>query len=405
MTSIAADPEAPSRARLPAAMWWLALGWALASTADTFVLFVLVWIAEPQGWTGVQTALLILALRLPAAFGGVIGGRAVDRLGPVPMIGLDVVVRAALMAALAVTGWNGHFDIWIVLALGAVAGATAPLSFAAARTLVPRLVQAENLSRANALLGVGDQLPMLAGAALAGPGLALLGPGPAFLVPFVMLTAVAAIAVRLRRRGGETAGDGYDDRGPRTRTTWWRSPRVAVLVALSVAYYFTYGPFETVLPLFVRDNLDAGVGGYTALWIVFGAGALLTLPLAPKLARRRPGVANALGAATWGLLVLPFCLTDELPIAVVLFAIAGAVWGPYSAIEATALHRWTHPAEHGRVFGTQRALLSLAWPLGAAIGAVAGDQLEPALVLVLAASGCAAAGLLALTVPSLRRSS
>jgi predicted MFS family arabinose efflux permease len=390
-----------TRTRLPIAMWWLAAGWTLASTADTFVLFVLVWIAEPQGWTGVQTAVLVLALRLPAAFGGVIGGRAVDRLGPVPMIVLDGVVRAALMAALVVAGWNGRFDVWIVLALGAAAGATAPLSFAAARTLVPRLVEADGVGRANALLGVGDQLPILAGAALAGPGLALLGPGRAFLVPFVMLLCVAAIAVRLRHSAGGRAAEVVRDRRP---GTWWRSPRVVVLVALSVAYYFTYGPFETVLPHFVRDDLAAGVGGYTVLWIVFGAGALLTLPLAARLARHRPGVANALGAAIWGLLVLPFCLTDELPVAVVLFALAGAVWGPYSAIEATALQRWTDPAEHGRVFGTQRAILTLAWPLGAALGAVAVDHLPPAPTLMLAAAGCAAAGLLALTVPGLRRS-
>jgi predicted MFS family arabinose efflux permease len=245
---------------------------------------------------------------------------------------------------------------------------------------------------------------MLAAAALAGPGLAVLGPGRAFLVPFVMLLGVTTIAVRLGHRADASGPSVTSGRTERDRVTWWRSPGVLGLVALSVAYHFTYGPFETVLPHFVRRELEAGIGGYTALWILFGAAALLTLPSAPRLARNRPGVANALGAAIWGVLALAFCLTDELPIAIVLFTVAGAVWGPYSAIEATALHRWTDPAHHGRVFGTQRAMLTLAGPLGAAIGAVAVDHLEPVRILVLSAAGCTAAGLVALTVPGIRRS-
>ena len=34
----------------------LAAAWTLASTADNFVMFVLLWIAGPQGWSGAQTA-------------------------------------------------------------------------------------------------------------------------------------------------------------------------------------------------------------------------------------------------------------------------------------------------------------------------------------------------------------
>ena len=37
-------------------------------------------------------------------------------------------------------------------------------------------------------------------------------------------------------------------------------------------------------------------------------------------------------------------------------AISGAVWGgPYLAVEATALQRWTPPYLHGRLFGIQHS--------------------------------------------------
>jgi predicted MFS family arabinose efflux permease len=372
----------------------LSAAWTLASTADNFMLFVLLWIAEPQGWSGAETALLVVAIRLPTVIGGIAGGRAVDHFGPVRMLVLDATVRAVLMAGLAVVGRQHHFSLWIVLVLCAVAGATTPLSYAATRTMVPRLVPDELLPRANAMLSLGDQLPMLLGAALAGPAVALLGPGRAFLVPLAMMLGVAAIAVRLPRRTGAP-------RRAQARKGWASAPVIG-LIGLSVAYYFTYGPFEAVLPYFAREQLGSGLGGYTVLWVLFGAAAVATLPFAPWLAARRPGLVNALGAIVWGLVTVPIVLTHSLPPAAAIFLLSGAVWGPYSAIEATALQRWTHPASHGVMFGTQRALLAIAAPLGAAVGALAVDHLTPATVLGASALGCTVAGIVAL-VPLRRR--
>lgn len=384
-------------------MWWLATAWTLASTADNILLFVLLWIAEPQGWSGPQTALLVIAIRLPTLAGGILGGRAVDRFGPVRMMLVDGLVRAILMAGLVVAGRNGQFNLWIVLALGTAAGTTAPLSYAAARTLVPRLVETDRLGKANALLSIGDQLPLLLGAVLTGPALALFGTGPVFVLPLLMLLAMTAIGLRLRKTSqvpAEAAPKNADSNGRQS----WRSTRVIGLIALSAAYYFTYGPFETVLPHLVRDELDSGIGGYTLLWVLFGAGALATLPAAAALSRHRPGLVNALGAVVWGALMLPLVFVDDLTVVAVGFAISGAVWGPYTAIETTALQRWADPADHGRIFGTQRALLAIAAPLGAAAGAIATGHASPPVILACSAAGCALAGLLACAIPGLRRS-
>lgn len=392
----------PTDASLPTAVRWLAAGWTLASTADNFLLFVLLWSAGPQGWSGQQTALLVVAIRLPAVAGGVLGGRAVDRFGPLPMIVLDAVVRTVLMAALAISAWSGELQIWVVLAIGAAAGTTAPLSYAAARTLVPRLVGDAALGKANAMLSIGDQLPLLLGAVLTGPALGLLGTGPAFLLPAAMLIGVAAIALHLRaadERSPQAASDGAAPPRPLTK----QPVRVIALIALSVVYYFTYGPYETVTPYFVRDHLESGLGGYTLIWTLFGAAALLTLPLAAGLSHHRPGIVNAVGAIVWGVLMVPLAFVHDLPVVAIGFAISGAIWGPYSAIETTALHRWTDPADHGRIFGTQRALLAIAAPLGAAVGALSIDHLSPSTILATSAAACAVAGLGALMIRDLRR--
>jgi len=55
-----------------------------------------------------------------------------------------------------------------------------------------------------------------------------------------------------------------------------------------------------VSPAFVRGDLGGDAGTYALLWSLFGAGAIATLPFAPRLASWRPGLANALGALVWG---------------------------------------------------------------------------------------------------------
>jgi predicted MFS family arabinose efflux permease len=89
--------------------------------------------------------------------------------------------------------------------------------------------------------------------------------------------------------------------------------------------------------------------------------------------------------------------------AAVLFLVGGAVWGPYTTVETSALQRWVHPSRHGALFGFQRGLLATAAPVGAALGALALDAFPPQVVLAASAAACAAAGLLALTSRDLRR--
>lgn len=374
--------------------------WLFAATADTFTSFVLLWLAEPQGWSGLETALIILATRIPSLVGGVAGGRAVDHFGPRRVLAAEAGMRLTMMLGFVLAGADGHLSPLTAMVLGGLAGGSAPAAYAACRAWTPRLVGPERLGSANALLGIGDQLALLMAAGLAGPALTAFGIGPAFLVPASLMVAVAAIAGVLPDRSDHPglvgSRDVLESRSP------WRTGGVLPLVALSAVYYFAYGPFESVMPTFVRDELSAGPHGYGLLWASFGLAALATLPTSAWLARRRPGLVNALGAVLWGVVTIPFVLADSVTTAIAFFMLSGAVWGPYSAVEATALQRWVHPTMHGRVFGTQRALLQCSMPLGAAVGALALDHVTPVAILLSSVGACAVAGVLALGSSQIR---
>ncbi len=117
-------------ARLPWPLYALAAAVLLDLSADTFVMFTVLWVAGPQGWTGVKTAVVVVALRLPALAGGWLGGRGVDRFGPKPMMIGQALLRVACLAALAAGAWSGRFPLVLVLVLGGLSGAALPVSYA-----------------------------------------------------------------------------------------------------------------------------------------------------------------------------------------------------------------------------------------------------------------------------------
>ena len=398
-----------TEARLPWPVYTLAAAVVLDLSADTFVLFTVLWIAGPQGWTGVRTAAVVVALRLPALAGGWLGGRGVDRFGPKPMMVGQALLRVGCLAGLAAGAWSGRFPLILVLVLGGLSGAALPVSYAGARTLIPRLLPAGQLARGNAWLAVGDQASLIAGAVLVGPLVAAVGAGQALLAPVAMLAVAAGLFALLPAAAGRVRPTADNSKKPREAapreaapgepapravgSSPWGSRPVLALLALSFVYYLAYGPFEPALPYFTRAHLHAGPGVYSLLWVVFGIGALAGLSQAPRLSRRRPGVVNAAGTALWAVITFPLLWCTSVVPAAAVMLVSGVVWGPYLAVEATALQQWVEPAWHGRLFGIQHALLGVASPLGAAAGSLALARVASGTVLGVAMAGCLVAGL------------
>ena len=344
---------------------------------------------------------MVLALRLPALVSGSLAGRAVDRWGARPIMLIDLGGRGLLLTLMAMSGGDGTLPVLPVLVLGGLAGGLSPATYAAVRCLIPRLVAGQQLGRANAVVALSDQMPLLLGAVLVGPALVLLGPTGSLLVAVVMLLLAVALTLLLPGvRPGVRQHHGTNTARPLKR---WPGHLVA-LISLSVAYYLVCGPYETATPPLVRDQLHGDEATYGVLWVLFGVGAIATLPLGPMLAHWRPGMVNAVGAVVWGLVMLPIAFVHDPVVVSALFLLGGAIWGPYTTVETTAIHRWVDPSRHGSVFGLQRSLLASATPLGAALGALALSHMSAALILGISAGSCSLAGLLALTSKGLRRS-
>jgi predicted MFS family arabinose efflux permease len=416
--SSTAGPEGGARAgpadvlALPRPVKLLAAGWGLAASSDWFTLWALLWVSGPRGWSGAETAALIVAARAPSMVGGIAGGMAVDRFGPRNLLLLDAVCRTAVMAGFLVAGVLDVMTYPVCVVLVALSGTTAPVSYSAVRTMVPALVDAAQLGRANTLLALGNALPLVLSASLVGPSLALVGLRYAFALPLLAMTGFLWIAWVLPRSSGRVErGPGPSTR-PATRDADGRPGRdvartslsgAVALLLLSMGYYGTFGPFEPTLPFLIREHLHAGPATYGLLWGSVGVGCLLGLLAAPWLCSLpRPGAVNALIAVANSIVMLPLAFVGSTWAAVALCLGIGLLWSPYNAVEATALQKLA-PARHlGKIFGLQRALAISALPVGAAVGSLALDHIGPGGVVVAASCAGTLVALIALSSRSLR---
>jgi predicted MFS family arabinose efflux permease len=160
---------------------------------------------------------------------------------------------------------------YVAMALiGAVHGAVWP----ARGALIPRLVDAPDLARANGMVGAARELPMAVGPALAAVLLRLWGRGVPYLVAIVgMAAAVALYAMvpdrRVARREERTF---LGDLAVGVRRGM-RVPVLRLLFVIGFCVMFVFGLFQTLETPFVQEVLRRGQDALGFLWSVQGIGA------------------------------------------------------------------------------------------------------------------------------------
>jgi len=269
------------------------------------------------------------------------------------------------------------------------------------RVVLPRLVDEPELEPANAMLSIGDQVSALVGPAVAGVLVGLVGAPPVLLLDAASFLAMATLVRSLPDTPAPAAAP-PPARGSAGRLLL-RGPTVRTVLALTLIYFLAYGPLEPALPLYSRDVLHAGPGGYGLLWSAFGAGALLGLATIPVVSRLRPGIALAGNALLWGGDPSAPGRHHQYrpggPRPCRWRAGLGALHHPGSVPAATS--RPSLPAR--LVFGVRRAVTAAAVPLGAAAGGLLLDHAAPSQIIGLSAATCILAGAVALCSPALHR--
>ena len=378
------------------------LGALISGIGDVFTWTALTWYLVERTNSGAAVGTMLLCFSLPAVLTGGWLGKFLDRVQPRPVMMLDNLLRAVLIALIPLFDRLDWLPLSVVYVISGLMGALAPATRVGTRLLTPHLVKDKDLEIANGALALTEQLPGVLGPVLAGLAIHAWGAPRALLLDAVsflaLIWAVATLPNITRQEQTEAP--------KASGSILLRYPAATFATVLSFVFFFAYGPTETALPFFTRNTLQSDAAGLGWLWTAVSVGSILGSLMTAWLTRKVPAALAMSGIAVlWGLCQTGLAFAPNLGYALACFFVGGIFWGPYLAIETSFLQRTVPTQEHGAFFGIHTAFLSPSMPLGAALGGALLVRFSPSAVLLIAALACLAAGIAALFLPKLARRS
>jgi len=267
------------------------------------------WLLLSIGGSSFLLGLDAFAMNAPFWILVLLGGILADRKDRTRIIyffqGIQMLCPVVIVALVA-TGW---IKVWMIIVLSLIVGITDALSTPAFSSLIPSIVDSNDLKPALALNSMQFNLSRVMGPAIAGlvmmkyGFLWCFGANAASYIPFFLsihwLRPPARVPARSAsdRQNPSSAIDGI--KGIiRSRKTGW-----ALLSILCTGLFC--GPLITFSPLIVKDVLHAGVGQFGSVLTAFGIGGMLG-PLLILLTTRRvdPLKMSLTAALVYGLFIV-----------------------------------------------------------------------------------------------------
>ena len=237
-----------------------------------------------QGWLALELTNNAFLVGLVASVGslpivlfsmhaGVLADRY-ERLRLVKICQTLLLIEAAILWWIT---WSGHVTIAWLLAIAAFAGAVNSVEIPSRQSLVVELAGRDDLPQAIALNSSGFNLARIVGPALAALVIAKLGIAWAFALNALSYLAVLVGLFRVRLSPWRPSAQLVRPLdGIRESFTYMRdTPLVASLMKLVTVYSVLGVPYLTLMPVFARNRLGLGAGGYGLLLACVGIGGLV----------------------------------------------------------------------------------------------------------------------------------
>jgi MFS family permease len=313
----------------------------------------------------VEAAPFVLSTFLALAIGL---GRVRQR--PRTLLIADCVLRSVTFASLGVLAVTEQLTVPVLIA-GLAFGATLRMAGSSSRRLLATsLAGGTGRYAVNGLLGLNATFalyivgPVLGGVIVASTsaGVALFFDACAALV----LLAAVLVSVPAAARGGDAL------RRPQAGQSGWRilrrRPVAARLLVVVFFFNFFYMPIEVALPLYVRGTLGADAAGLGLMWGALGVGAFAGAALVNQLRNlpQRHVLIAIIGL--WAMCPIALAFVDNLTVALIVFALGGLVWAPFTPVAYSFLQSGLEPDEQQQVVTLWTTGSTVAAPLGLTIG-------------------------------------
>ncbi|MBQ1015250.1 MFS transporter, partial [Micromonospora sp. M51] len=237
-------------------------------------------------------------------------------------------------------------------------------------------------------------------ATIVGPplaGLLIAWVGPVWVIAIDAAT-FAALALTYRFAVSAADSDHRHERGA-SRTAGFavirRNPALLGLLALSLAFFFLFGPVYVAMPIHITDDLHASATLLGAYYTAFGVGGLVRGLITGHL-RRWPLRATTITiVVAFGVAMLPLGLGAPVGVSLPAFALAGLIWAPYMSTSMALFQRSTSIAQLPAVLAANGAVLVVAVPLGTMLGGPLVGAIGARPTMLLCATAIVTVGLVA----------
>jgi predicted MFS family arabinose efflux permease len=263
---------------------------------------------------------------IPIFLFSIIGGVVADRTERRKILLVSQYIQMASAATLTVLVASGLSHVWPILCLSFVSGLAQAFGGPAYLSLIPTLVDREDMPNAIALNSIQFNLAVTIGPALGGITLARLGEkwcfglnAISFLAPVITLSIISAQFVP-----DATKESMFHSLVQGMKFIWHQGAMVALIV-LAFAMTFLSMPMRTYIPVFVKDIFHRGPETYGTLLSLMGVGSICgSLAVASVGNMSRKGRFALTMLMVMGAGIAGFSLSKFLPFTYAMLVVVGA---------------------------------------------------------------------------------
>jgi MFS family permease len=266
--------------------------------------------------------LLSLAELVPLLVTAFVGGALADAVDRRHMVRLTESAMCLVTGALVVNSLSAQPRLWVLFVVAFAAAGINGLQRPSLDAMVPRLVSAEELPAAAALLSLKGTLGMVAGPPVAGVLIVTVGLPLTYGVDVATFFASLVALALMRAVPPPPESEGLSLRAIADGLRYAKSRQ-----DLIGSYVIDMNAMFFGIPTALFPQVASHLGGAAVLGVLYAApsaGSLLvTLTSGWAHRVRRHGSVVALSAATWGLGIIGFGFARSLPLAIVGLVVAG----------------------------------------------------------------------------------
>jgi MFS family permease len=325
-------------------------------------------------YVGLTSALSSVGVLLFSLYAGVLADRT-DKRRVVLLMQIAFMLEAFTVSALV---WTGVIQVWHVLTLATLLGIASAFDIPTRQAFIVELVGKEHLMNAIALNSSIFNAARVVGPAVAGVLIGVVGVAWCYFLNGLSFIAVIVGLLMLRLPKHQ--------RIEHTQSTWTgfrevlaylaaNRPIRALMILISVLSVFGF-PYISMMPVFARNVLHRGAGGYGALTASIGIGAVIGALGVAVLSQRIKGRGRLMfaGGTAFGILLALFASSRSFTLSLVLLPLTGCAMIVNNALTNTLLQTSVPDHLRGRIMGFYSFMFVGMAPFGAFLMGVVAEH-------------------------------